>query len=127
MKTKSYSTYDLVAISSSLLCALHCAAAPILLSFSALGSVGFLENPYIEYAFIAIALLLARVSLYPAYKRIHHNKKPITIVLFGFLLILISRIPVPGLWEPINTVLGACLVSISHFVNWKLSKNSHQH
>ncbi|WP_111307872.1 MerC domain-containing protein [Confluentibacter sediminis] len=128
MKIKN-NTLDIIALSSSLICAVHCAAIPVVLSFSSLTSLHFLENPLIEWTFICLGVVFAITSLWPSYKKIHHNKKPLLYVASGFTFIALGRLDFTELWEMGNTVLGASLVSIAHYVNWKLSgtKRGHKH
>ena len=58
---------DLLGFWASTLCAIHCAALPIILAFSALGSLQFLENPLFEGAMILIAVSLALASILPSF------------------------------------------------------------
>ncbi|MEJ4087380.1 MerC domain-containing protein [Galbibacter orientalis] len=121
MKIKN-NTIDLIALSSSLICAIHCAAIPIVLSFSSLSSLHFLENPIIEWTFIGFGLIFVLTSLWPSYKKVHHQTKPLLIAALGFVCIAIGRLNLTELWEIVNTVIGASLVSLAHYSNWKLLK-----
>lgn len=40
----------------------------------------------------------------------------------GFLFIGLGRFEFTELWEVGNTVLGALLVSMAHYFNWRISK-----
>jgi len=128
MKIKNQ-TVDIIALTSSLICAVHCAAVPILLSFSSLASLHFLHHPMIEWSFISLGLVFVIVSLWPSYKKIHFNAKPLFVALVGFGLIALGRLNSTETWEVVNTVTGAVVVSSAHFVNWKLLrlKNKHKH
>lgn len=122
MKIKN-KTIDLIAISSSLICAVHCAAIPIILSFSSLSSLNFLTNTFIEWSFIGLGVLFAIVSLWPSYKKVHQKITPLLWAFIGFLFIGLGRFNFSELFEIGNTVVGASLVSVSHYFNWKLLKN----
>ena len=126
MKIKN-NTIDIIALTSSLICAIHCAAIPIVLSFSSLSSLHFLENPYIEWTFIMLAIIFVFVSLWPSYKKYHHKTKPLLFASLGFALIAIGRFEFTELWEIVNTVIGASLVSIAHYFNWKLLRTVGKH
>lgn len=119
MKIKN-NTIDVIALTSSLICAVHCAAIPIVISFSSLSSLHFLENPYIEWTFISLGVVFVFVSLWPSYKKHHHKLKPLIFAALGFAFIALGRLDFTELWEVINTVLGAFLVSLAHYFNWKL-------
>lgn len=120
-------TIDVIAITSSIICAIHCAAIPIVLSFSSLSSLHFLENPYIEWTFILLGLAFVFLSLWPSYKKTHLNKKPLLCAFFGFALIALGRLDFTELWEVSNTVIGAILVATAHYFNWKILRTSDDH
>ena len=126
MKVKN-KTIDIIAITSSLICAVHCAAIPIVLSFSSLSSLYFLENPYIEWTFILFGVLFVFLSLWPSYKKSHHSTKPLRYAFWGFALIAIGRFEFTELWEISNTVIGATLVSMAHYSNWKILRTLENH
>lgn len=128
MKAKN-NTLDIIALTSSLICAIHCAAIPIVLSFSSLSSLHFLENPFIEWFFIGLGVLFVFLSLWPSYKKNHHHVKPLLFAAMGFLFIAIGRFEFTELWEVSNTVIGALLVSAAHYFNWNIlrKKGNHEH
>lgn len=128
MKIK-YNTIDLIALSSSITCAVHCAAIPLLLSFSSVSSLKFLENPYIEWTFISFGLVFVLTSLWPTYKKVHHQVKPLQHAVLGFAFIATGRLNLIELWEVFNTVIGASLIALAHYLNWKLvqKKGNHKH
>lgn len=118
-------TFDVIAFTSSILCAIHCAALPLILSFSTLGSLQFLQNPWIEWTFIMGGLLMANVTLIPSFKNIHKCSAPLVFAFSGFFFIGLGRLDFAAWWETVNTVLGAFLVSYAHYRNWKLLKDKH--
>lgn len=120
MKIKN-KNIDIIALASSLICAVHCAAIPVIFSFSSLSSLHFLGNPYIEWTFIAIGVVFVFVSLWPSYKKVHHKKKPLLLAGLGFVFIALGRLHLTDLWEVTNTVIGASIVSLAHYFNWKLT------
>ncbi|MEO1032312.1 MAG: MerC domain-containing protein [Bacteroidota bacterium] len=124
MKIKN-ANLDIIALTSSLICAVHCAVIPVVLSFSSLSSLHFLENPYIEWCFICLGVLFVFISLWPSYKKVHHKLKPLRFASVGFFLIAIGRFEFTALWEIGNTVLGALLVSIAHYFNWRFLRTRH--
>lgn len=121
-------TFDIIALTSSIVCAIHCAAVPVILSFSALSSIHFLHNSWIEWSFISLGLILVVVSLWPSYRKIHKCTTPLWFAVIGFLFIGISRLEFSVWWETGNTVFGACMVSYAHYRNWRLLKQKqHNH
>ena len=113
---------DFFGFSASLLCAIHCALVPLMLTFSMLEGLHFLANPSIEKTVLCISLLIAMLSLLPTYFRHHHKTIPILIFGFGLLLIAIGRMELSMWMEVLLTSSGACCVAVAHVVNWKLYK-----
>lgn len=126
MKIKN-NTLDLIALSSSIICAVHCAAIPLVVSFSSLGSLHFLENPYIEWTFIGCGLVFVLTSLWPSYKKVHRKAKPLQQAALGFSFIATGRLNLTELWEVFNTVIGASAIALAHYSNWKLVRLKGQH
>jgi hypothetical protein len=128
MKIKN-NAIDIIALSTSLICAVHCAAIPMVLSLSSLSSFHFLENPYIEWTFISLGFVFVLTSLWPSYKKIHTRAKPLRYAAFGFAFIALGRLNLTELWEISTTVIGASLVALAHYFNWKLlrAKVNHNH
>ena len=118
MKIKS-NTIDIIALSSSLICAIHCAAVPLILSFSSLSSLHFFGNPYIEWSFICFGFVFFMTSLWPSYKKVHHRAKPLVYAILGFLFFALSRLNLTELWEISNTVIGGIMLALAHYLNRK--------
>ncbi|MGO3183855.1 MAG: MerC domain-containing protein [Aequorivita sp.] len=118
---------DVIALSSSLICAIHCATIPLILSLSSLSSLHFLGNPYIEFTFIGMGLLFVSISLWPSYKKVHKQLKPMVYAAMGFAFIVLGRFNLNELWEISNMVIGATLVSLAHYLNWRLVRNKRNH
>lgn len=128
MKVKNNSI-DIIALSSSFICAVHCAAIPVVLSFSSLSSLHLLANPLIEFTFISFGFVFVLISIWPSYKKKHHRIKPLLYAALGFVFIILGRLNFTELWEVSNTVVGASLVSFAHYLNWKLLrvKSNYKH
>lgn len=110
---------------ASAICAAHCVAVPILLSFAAFSSLAFLENPAVEYTILAVSCVVGVSSLLPSYFRHHRKVAALYILVTGFLFIVISRFA-PELFEAILTPIGALLIALAHLVNYNLCKKYHK-
>ncbi len=110
---------------ASAICALHCVAVPILLSFTTFSSLAFLEHETIEYAILGASAALGVVSLLPSYVRHHRKFNALLILLAGFMLILFGRFVDITLYEVLLTSLGALLVAFAHAVNFRMCKVNH--
>lgn len=110
---------DFVGFVASLLCAVHCAGIPILLSFAPLMGLGFLSNPWVEYSMILLSLLIASYALIVSYRQCHHNPLALIIVFTGFILISLGHVFSIEWAEIVLTSCGAIAVASAHFINWK--------
>ena len=110
---------DFVGFSTSLLCAIHCVALPFLLSLSPLAGLQFIDTPWIEYAIIALSLLIASNALFRSYHK--HHKKPFALIIAaaGFILIGAGQLLEPEWKEVLLTSFGGVTVAIAHLLNWK--------
>ncbi|MFK7983390.1 MAG: MerC domain-containing protein [Saprospiraceae bacterium] len=104
---------------ASFLCALHCAAIPLILLFGSLGSFAWLANHTVELGFITVSIILAYWSLWSSYKKHHKQKKAVNIVLIGFGFLIVSRL-VPHDIGDVLVVIGGLIVAYAHYVNWQL-------
>lgn len=120
------SSIDVVGIIASTVCAMHCLLLPVILSMSAFSGFMLVNHPILENVFIGGSVVVSTSSLLPAYSRHHHKFTAIIILLFGFLLIGLGRF-VTGFDESLLTSSGALMVTLAHYVNFKLCKNTHQH
>ncbi len=46
------------------------------------------------------------------------------MALFGFAFIALGRLHLTHLWEVFNTVIGATLLAVAHYSNWKLLRST---
>jgi len=110
---------DWVGFSASVLCAIHCAVLPFVLSLGPLAGLRFLTHPGIEPMVIIFSFVVASVSLGHGYRKHHSNKTPLVVVIFGFLLIGTGHFFHYEWLETSLTVMGASLIAVAHLINWK--------
>jgi len=100
------------------ICVIHCLALPIataLLPFLALGL------PLEEWAhpvLLGIALPVTGIALLRGYLR-HRLVRPAILGAIGLALIALGTLVGNDLKETLFTVMGASLVVVAHFLNWK--------
>lgn len=110
---------DFIGFIASLLCALHCAGLPLLLSVAPLMGLGFLSNPWVEISMILVSLLLASCALMVSYRRCHHKPLALITVFMGFVLISLGHTLKLEWAEIVLTSSGAITVASAHFINWR--------
>ncbi|UXX78809.1 MerC domain-containing protein [Reichenbachiella carrageenanivorans] len=115
---------DFVGFSASLLCSLHCATLPSLLSLTSLASLQFLNTFWIEYSIILVSFSIASYALVHGYRKHHQKPTALVIVLSGFILIISGHLFQAEWHETVLTPCGAAVVAIAHFVNWIQIKQS---
>ncbi len=123
MKNKFVSfNLDFLGFSASFLCAIHCAVLPILLTFSAMAGLEFLEDPIVEYGMIGLSAVFASLSLISSYKKTHRNNLPLLIVAFGFSFIAMSHVKDSEVFEAVFMTIGGFSIATAHIINWRLCK-----
>ena len=121
--TQEYS--DKTAISLSALCLVHCLLVPSFLVFlSGYISLSY-NNEFIHYAILFIAIPVSLYALITGVK----NHKSFTYLYVGLsgILVLVSAVTFGvQIWgeagEKILTTIGALMVAISHFKNYRLCR-----
>lgn len=110
---------DFLGFSASLLCAIHCAAIPLLLAVGALSGLAWLEHHWVELVFIGLSFLFATASLIPSYRNQHGRQRPLQIVAVGFGLIVLAHL-LPHEYEHWIMVVAGSSIAYAHWVNWRL-------
>lgn len=129
---------DLWGFSASAICAIHCAIMPFIIAFLPLIGLQFFANPFFEYTFIAISLIIGSFTFKHGYLNHHKKLYPFLLFLSGFAVILFGHIyfhdhsaeAITGnehIHENNNfffliAPLGAIIIAISHLINRGLSK-----
>ena len=108
---------DFAGAATATICAIHCAAFPILLSFGVIS--GTHHNHTFDWVFLSIGLLIAAYILVKDFTSSHRNFLPLIIAGLGFIF-LYTGIETHGELFYLN-VLGGLLIVCSHFYNWKLT------
>lgn len=112
---------DAAGFFASLLCAIHCSAIPILISFGLIGSGSWLHNHLFDWIIIGLGFIIAGYAIVGDYLKKHRKLLPLLVAVTGFIFLLIGMIDHHG-WMLIFSVVGGLLVASSHVLNWKYSK-----
>jgi|TARA_B100000902_G_scaffold254849_1_gene241271 hypothetical protein len=121
--TQEYS--DKTAISLSALCLVHCLLVPSFLVFlSGYISLSY-NNEFIHYAILFIAIPVSLYALITGVKN-HKSFTYLYVGLSGILALVLAVTFGVQIWgeagEKILTTIGALLVAISHFKNYRLCR-----
>ena len=121
--TQEYS--DKTAISLSVLCLVHCLLVPSFLVFlSGYISLSY-NNELIHYAILFIAIPVSIYALITGVKN-HNSYSYLYAGLLGIITLILAVTLGVQMWgeagEKILTTIGALLVAISHFKNYRLCR-----
>ncbi len=108
----------------SWICAVHCVAVPLIVSFLPFAWLSVLDNEIVEYVLVGTSLLIAAASLLPSYIRDHRKIRSIAIFAFGIgLIFLADRLFEENLaGKAVMLALGALTISLAHVLNRKLCR-----
>jgi len=112
---------DTAGFFTSMLCAIHCSAVPVLISLGLLGSGTWLHNHMIDWVVIGFGVIIASYSLFGDFVRKHRNILPLVLALTGFIFLLIGMIEHHG-WMLVFSVVGGLMVASAHLVNHRLGR-----
>jgi hypothetical protein len=116
---KHSSGLDNIGMTASVLCAIHCAIVPILITSLPLLGLGFLANPLLEWGMITLALFIGFYAIGISYFRTHHKPLPILLLTTGFLVIIAGHLFITGWYEAIIVPVGGLLIATAHFFNFR--------
>ncbi len=109
-------------MTASLICAVHCAAMPLIITLLPLIGLSFLANEWVEWTLIGISAVLGVSSLCLGYRQ-HRSRRALAMLSVGLALIVIGHIAekhVTSAYGVSLLVLGGCTVASAHFVNRRL-------
>lgn len=106
----------------SWVCAVHCLLMPLVLSFVPLLGISFLAHNGFEYVFVGLSISVALLSLLPAYFRQHGKIRTLLLFISGISFVILADVVFEDILfgKLAFVVLGAGLITISHFINRRL-------
>jgi hypothetical protein len=105
----------------SVLCLVHCLAAPLLVAAVPALGLGFLALDGIHVAFAIAVLLAAVIALIPGYRQ-HRHVSVIALGAAGVLAVAAGTTLPAGVPETTVTVIGSCLLIAAHVTNLRHSR-----
>lgn len=124
MKQRSYKiNLDRIGITASMLCAIHCAVLPFIITVLPIWGMGFLANEAVEITMIAVSLIIGIWSLSSAYRKQHRRMMPILVLIAGFACIALGHFSGIEPLEPILIPIGGFTIAAAHYINLKMLKS----
>jgi len=119
------SALDQLGITTSVACAIHCAALPFFITTLPLWGLEFLAHSWVELSMICLSLIIGIFSLVSSYPK-HKKIVPVFVLIIGFSLIATGHYTLESL-EAVFIPMGGFTIAAAHYLNWKYSRNcSHQ-
>ncbi|HYF32472.1 MAG TPA: MerC domain-containing protein [Chitinophagaceae bacterium] len=123
---KSKVNWDVLGISASLACAIHCALLPLFLTSLPIFGYEIIENEFFEYIMIFLAFLIGCISLWHGYRKHHHSLRPLGIFGVGMALLLAKQI-----WHSYQfwiLPLAVLFIVAAHLLNYRSCRiHNHAH
>ena len=113
---------DQVGMTASLICAVHCAIMPIVLTALPLIGLGFLAHAATEWTLIGLSLALGISSLCLGFRQ-HRRRRALIVLAVGFAMLAAGRIAEAHESGNLGVglvVLGGLLVAGAHGINRRL-------
>ncbi|WP_161596870.1 MerC domain-containing protein [Chitinophaga vietnamensis] len=109
---------DALGIGASLLCAIHCALLPLLMTVLPLLGAAIFENATVEYALLGASFLIGCLALGRGYWRTHRRLLPLLLFAGGFSLLVFGHFMHAGNWiPPVIITVGAVAIITAHLLN----------
>lgn len=116
-------TIDLLGITASIACAIHCSVFPIAIALGFLGS-GFMKgHVLIDVLFIGLSLFIAIFSLLRSYQLKHRETLPLIVFFIGISLIGLG-LQFHGNVEMVLATIGGLTIASAHILNIRLDSKA---
>lgn len=109
--------WDAAGIATSIICAVHCALLPVLLTSLPVFGVDIIENSYFEWGMILLAFLIGCYALYHGYIKHHKSFLPFVLFAMGFVMLVLKQLlEQHEIWLLAGAVT---LIIAAHYINYR--------
>ncbi|MHA4811572.1 MerC domain-containing protein [Flavitalea flava] len=111
--------WDALGITTSILCAIHCAILPLLVASLPVFGINIVDNTLFEYGMIGLAFSIGSWALWHGFSRHHRRLAPWLLFTGGILLLLAKQF-----WHQYQFRLlpfAVILIVIAHIINYRLT------
>jgi hypothetical protein len=117
---KIHINWNALGLSAAVICAIHCALFPLLVSSLPLLGINWLHNIYFEAAMIATAFIIGGMNMLHGYRRHHHRLLPLISFTTGMGLFTVYQFYHEfNFWLIISATV---LIVLAYYFNWKFCR-----
>ncbi|MBS1509581.1 MAG: MerC domain-containing protein [Bacteroidetes bacterium] len=123
--------WDAVGIATSVVCAIHCALLPVIVTSLPVLGVNIVHNGVFEWSMIGLAFIVGSYSLFHGYHVHHHSLSPVLLFSAGFIFLILKQFY--SKQEYLFLAIAVVLIISAHYYNYRLCHKSkcssphHQH
>jgi tetrahydromethanopterin S-methyltransferase subunit C len=114
--------WDALGVATSVICAIHCAALPLVLTSLPLFGINIIHNNFFEAGMITLAFAIGSFALYHGYKRHHHRVLPLLIFSVGFIFLVLKEIFISS--ETLLLIPAVVFILTAHFFNYRFCRKA---
>ncbi|HQW92301.1 MAG: MerC domain-containing protein [Chitinophagaceae bacterium] len=114
--------WDALGIGTSIICAIHCALLPVLMSTLPIFGINIIHNVFFEWGMIVLAFVVGSYSLFHGFVKHHRSVVPVLIFSVGFIFLVLKQFFVQ--YEILLLVIAVICIISAHFYNYRLCHRS---
>lgn len=109
--------WDALGVTTSLLCAIHCAVLPLVMVTLPVMGVNVIHNTSFEYGMIGLAFLIGTRALWHGFSRHHRRLLPWLLFTVGMILLIAKQIWLE--YELFFLPFAVTLIVTAHWQNYR--------
>jgi hypothetical protein len=114
--------WDALGIATSVVCAIHCAVLPLVLTSFPLFGINIIHNNFFEAGMICLAFAIGSFALYHGYRRHHHRVLPLLIFSCGFIFLVSKQLFIAyEIWLLMPAVV---FILSAHYFNYQFCRKA---
>lgn len=114
--------WDALGIATSVVCAIHCAALPLVLTSLPLFGINIIHNNVFEAGMITLAFVIGSIALFHGYKRHHHRSLPLLVFSLGFIFLVLKQFATA--YEIALLIPAVVFILTAHFFNYRFCRKA---
>ena len=114
--------WDALGIGTSVLCAIHCALLPVVMSSLPVFGINIIHNLFFEWGMIALAFVVGSCSLFHGYIKHHRSIKPVMVFSIGFVFLVLKQFIFRH--DILFLLIAVICIISAHYYNYRLCHRS---